>query len=66
MGALLAGIGLVQFIGLAISGAGVIVPELDRVAARHLESPKCTVKYVIITHPVDVKALRRILVARSQ
>ncbi len=48
MGALLAGIGLVQFIGLAISGAGVIVPEIDRVAARHLEQPKCVVTYVII------------------
>ena len=61
MGALLAGIGLVQFIGLAISGAGVIVPEIDRAAARHLEQPKCVVTYVIITKPVNVKALHRIL-----
>ena len=61
MGALLAGIGLVQFIGLAISGAGVIVPEIDRIAARRLEQPKCIVHYVIITHPVNVRALRRLL-----
>ena len=61
MGALLAGIGLVQFIGLAISGAGVIVPEIDRVSARHLAPAKCIVKYVIITRPVNVRALRRIL-----
>ena len=66
MGALLAGIGLVQFIGLAISGAGVIVPELDRVAVRHIEAPKCVVHYVIITHPVNVKALRRMLAERAE
>ena len=61
MGALLAIIPLVQLIGLAISGAGVVVPEIDRVAARHLEQPKCIVRYVIIMHPVNVKALRRML-----
>jgi hypothetical protein len=41
MGALLAGIGLVQFIGLAISAAGVVLPEIDTVAARRLERPVC-------------------------
>ena len=62
MGALLASIGLVQFIGLAISAAGVVVPEVDTLAARRLEKPKtCIVKYVIITKPVNVRALRRIL-----
>jgi hypothetical protein len=67
MGALLAGIGLVQFIGLAISAVGVVVPEVDTLAARHLEKPKpCIVKYVIITKPVDVKALRRILAQNAR
>jgi hypothetical protein len=66
MGALLAGIGLAQFIGLAISAAGVVVPEIDQVAARRLEKPKCSVTYVIITKPVNVKALRRILAARTE
>ena len=65
MGALLAGIGLVQFIVLAISAAGVIIPEVDTLAARHLEKPKCSVTYVIITKPVNVKALRRLLARNS-
>jgi hypothetical protein len=43
MGALLAGIGLVQFIGLAISGVGVIVPEIDTLAARHISKEQCYV-----------------------
>jgi len=66
MGALLAGIGIVQFIGLAISAVGVVVPEIDRVSARHLNPPKCIVRYVIITKPVDVKALRRMLAKNAR
>ena len=66
MGALLAVIPLAQLIGLAISAAGVVTPEIDRVAARHLEKPKCIVRYVIITHPVNVKVLRRMLAARAE
>jgi hypothetical protein len=66
MGALIASIGLVQFIGLAISGAGVVLPEADRIIARRLEKPKCSVTYVIITKPVNVKALRRMLAARTE
>jgi hypothetical protein len=33
----------VQFIGLAISAAGVVVPEADRIAARHINGGQCYV-----------------------
>ena len=57
---------LAPLIGLGISAEGVIVPEIDRIVARehekaHQKCCKCVTKYVIITKPTNVAALRRLL-----
>jgi hypothetical protein len=53
-------------LSIIFSVAGIIVPEADAIVGRRLEKPKCVVKYVIITKPVSVHALRRLLAQNTR